>query len=231
MIVVDASEFSEPLRFDIAAAKMAAITSPATPCGRRRTMKAGKISSLVASGGSGLKLVVGEQHQADAEEQRELREHHDAAEHDRLLAVAQVPARQQPLDQQLIGAVAGVRQERAAEQSGPERERHASGPTRTRRAEASPPPRLPRRSRPAARASGAPALRGQQRAADVDHELNQVGPDDRGNAAFEGVDQRQRADDDDRPGPQVRNAGERSEMTADRTSDAAKTRTPSASAA
>src|SRR5215467_28759 len=48
-VVVEASELREPLRFDIAAAKTAAITRPDTPCGRRSTMNVGKIWSLLVS--------------------------------------------------------------------------------------------------------------------------------------------------------------------------------------
>jgi hypothetical protein len=47
--VLDESELSEPLKFDIAAAKIAAITNPEMPCGKRCTIKMGKISSLLAS--------------------------------------------------------------------------------------------------------------------------------------------------------------------------------------
>ena len=72
MTVVDASELSEPLRFDIAAAKIAAMTSPEMPCGSVVTMKRGKISSLVVIARSRHGLVVGVQHDADAEEQDEL---------------------------------------------------------------------------------------------------------------------------------------------------------------
>ena len=48
-------------------------------------------------------------------------------------------------------------------------------------------------------------IRGEERAADVDHELDQVGPDDGGDAPFEGVGQREDTDQADRPEPQVRN--------------------------
>ncbi len=64
--VVEASELSDALRFDIAAAKIAAITSPEIPCGRLRTMKAGKISSLVDDRRQRVEAVEGVQHQADA---------------------------------------------------------------------------------------------------------------------------------------------------------------------
>ena len=47
--VVDARELSEPLKFDMAAAKIAAITSAEMPCGKRVTINVGKISSLLAS--------------------------------------------------------------------------------------------------------------------------------------------------------------------------------------
>src|SRR5437899_11916584 len=44
----------------------------------------------------------------------------------------------------------------------------------------------------------------QQRSADVNDQLDQVGPDNRGDAAFESVDQRQHANDYDRPKPKMR---------------------------
>ena len=45
MIEVEESEFSAALKFDIAAARMAAINNPEIPCGIWLTMKVGKILS------------------------------------------------------------------------------------------------------------------------------------------------------------------------------------------
>ena len=41
MIALDDSEFSAALRFDMAAARIAAISSPEMPCGMRVTMNVG----------------------------------------------------------------------------------------------------------------------------------------------------------------------------------------------
>jgi hypothetical protein len=123
------------------------------------------------------------------------------------LAVAQIAAGQQALDEELIGAVAGAGEERPADQSRPERERHRD--VRGEREHL----QLP--GVPPCRDDGAPPaghevddlVGRQQRSADVDHELDQIRPDDRRDPAFERVDERQHADDGDRPEPQVRETG------------------------
>ena len=46
----------------------------------------------------------------------------------------------------------------------------------------------------------------QQRAADVDHQLDQVSPNHRGDAAFERINQSKHAHDYDRPQPEIRQA-------------------------
>ena len=71
------------------------------------------------------RLIVREQHRADQQKQRELKQHDEATKDDRLLTVTLITASEQSLHQQLIGAVRSHRQKSSAQQSGPKCKRNS----------------------------------------------------------------------------------------------------------
>ena len=103
MTVVAAIELSDG---DSAAATIAATMKPAAPWVSAVTMKAGSSSSLRAERARQRHvLVVGEQHDADEQKQHELREDEDAAQDQPARRLAGRSRGQQPLHEELIGAV------------------------------------------------------------------------------------------------------------------------------
>ena len=149
----------------------------------------------------GMHSVIRVQHDSNPEEQRKLRQDDHAAEYEREPAVAQVPARQQALDEQLVGTMRCHRQERAADEAGPERERQARIPRPRHDLQLAGARRVRDDRRPAARDEVNKHVAGQERSADVDHELHEVGPDHGGDPAFERVDEGEHTDEHDRPEP------------------------------
>ena len=79
-MLLELSELTAALRFDIAAARMAATISPATPCGISVTMNAGKTRSGFA-GRNAIGHITVEivEPGADGEKERELNQNNDAA--------------------------------------------------------------------------------------------------------------------------------------------------------
>ena len=191
-MVVAAIAFSDG---ESAAATIAATMKPIAPCGSAVTMKRGRISSLRPSGPRQRHvLVIREQHHADQQEQRELREHDEAAQDQPGCAARLRSRRQQPLHEVLIGAVRGQGQRDAADEAGPEACRPSSDPNdKSKTRELAGRHRRAARPRPSRRepARAAPA-KTTQRARHVDEHLDDVGPDDRGHAAAHRVDRSSR---------------------------------------
>src|SRR5262245_21642760 len=74
-------------------------------------------------------FVVRVKHHANEQEQRKLKQHYEATQNDRLLAVFLILAREQSLHEKLVCAVRSHRQEGAAKYSGPKCERQSKVPT------------------------------------------------------------------------------------------------------
>src|SRR6266566_3852416 len=74
------------------------------------------------------RLVVSEKHDSDQQKQRELKQNDEAAEDERLLAVALIAACEQPLHEQLIRTMRSHGQASSAEHACPESERHTEVP-------------------------------------------------------------------------------------------------------
>ncbi len=143
-------------------------------------------------------LVVGEQHDADHEKQRELQEDDEAAEHEARRRFFRRASREEALDEELVGAVRRQRQRDSAEQSGPEGVDRARVEREIEDAEV-----LGADARdfiPTAGDQAQQAEEDQQRAADVDEHLHDVGPDDGRRAAADGVDDHRDAEHEHRPG-------------------------------
>ena len=143
------------------------------------------------------RLVVNIKHHANRQKQSELKKNHKAAEDECLLAFTFVPACQQTLHQQLVRAVRSHRQKCSAQKSRPESKRHSKIKFERGQLKFAGRLRLSCNGIPAAGNQMHEFISSQQRTAYVNHQLNQVGPDDRGDAAFEGINQRQHAYDDD----------------------------------
>src|SRR5262249_39749680 len=106
----------------MAAAKTAAMTRPATPCGRRRTMNAGKSSLVGGRGGRGGRREIRMKNHAEGENQRDRREDDDPADDRRGAAAALTAAGEQPLHERLARAGRRHRKKPPADESRPERE-------------------------------------------------------------------------------------------------------------
>ena len=107
---------------DSAAATIAATIIPAVPPVNVFTTKSGRISSVRCNAPlTGDVLVEREQHDANRQEQRELGEHDDPAEHQPQAGVPGRARGEEPLHQVLVGAVRGQRQGNAPADASPER--------------------------------------------------------------------------------------------------------------
>lgn len=106
---------------DSAAATIAATMKPATPPDRCVTMNVGRILSGTPQRRHGGVLVVGEQQHADRQEEHELGEHDDTAEHESQAGLARRARRQQPLDKILVSTVRRERQGHATDDARPQR--------------------------------------------------------------------------------------------------------------
>ncbi len=143
-----------------------------------------------------------EEHHADDQKQSELNQNHQPAGEQRLAAVAQGFRAEQALHDQLVGAVRGGGEEAAAGDSRPEAVGVAEEDARESEVEIE---NLKlaqgrgdcRHVLPAAGDFLQDHDKAQRRAHDVESHLDHVGPDDRGHAAFEGVEQRHGYDEDD----------------------------------
>src|SRR5438270_2844891 len=87
--------------------------------GRKNFVIAGQLR------GQRIELVINVEHDADRQEERELKEHDKTAEYQSFLTLAFVSAGQQSLHQQLIRAVRSHGQKRSPQQACPESKRHA----------------------------------------------------------------------------------------------------------
>ena len=109
----------------IAAEKMPATRYADTNGGRLFTMNVGRIASEDAKppGPIGRSAVEREEADAEREEQRELQDHENARADERLLRVAQAAAREQPLDDQLVGAMGSHGEDSTTNDAGEQRVR------------------------------------------------------------------------------------------------------------
>ena len=130
-------------------------------------------------------MIETEQHDSDEQEQRELEEYDDAARQQGDFAVALVFCRQETLDDQLIHAVTRRIQKRAADDAAPER----IGQIKIQR-------KIPDRhlgardchhSLPATRNQSQNYEKSHQRAAQINKQLDDIGPNNRSQPAFKSV--------------------------------------------
>ena len=102
-VVAAASELIAPECVLIVAATIAATISPTSPCGMCSTMNVGKIWS--GAGNVRPSIERPEPERRSSRKSDELQEHDEAAADDRALRVLERPRRQQPLHDELVGAV------------------------------------------------------------------------------------------------------------------------------
>jgi hypothetical protein len=138
-----------------------------------------------------------EQADADEQEERELDEDDDAAGEQRQPRFAQVLRGEHALHHQLVGSVRGHGEECAAEHAGPEGVGRGEVEGEVEHVELAGGRGDGVDLRPAAGDVRAERPDGDDGSADVDGHLDDVGPDDGGHSALEGVEQREGGDDGD----------------------------------
>src|SRR6185437_5734573 len=153
-----------------------------------------------AGEGRGRREVVVEDEECGAHQQkeRELYQDEDAAGEQRALRLGFVLGGEQALHHELVGAVAGRGKEGAANQAGPEGVGAGEGGSEVENAQLAGGGRGGVDRAPAAGNQAEQGDEANSGAADVDDHLDDVGPDDGGHAALEGINQGEQSDDGDR---------------------------------
>ena len=189
-MVVEEREFNAALRLDMAAAR-SAISSPVMPRGMLATMKVGKTLVLSrTAGGSNENESV-----APTSRNSVNWNNHGATEEEGLRELALAARDKQALDNELISPVGGGIKEHAANQSGPERVGLKKFEREIEHLQLACAGSNGVNGRPSARHQMQKRDKANNRAADVNCELDDVGPDDGGHAAFKGINERERHDD------------------------------------
>ncbi len=133
----------------------------------------------------------------DEQEKRELREDDHAGAEQSPLRLAQIAGGEQALHHELIGAVGGHGEKGAAEQAGPEGVALGEVQGEVEHAELVGGLRHMGDGSPTAGDVVTEREQSDQRAADIDRHLRDIGPDNRGHAAFKGVKQGEGGDQGD----------------------------------
>src|ERR1019366_708789 len=131
------------------------------------------------------------EHGADAEKERELQEHGDAARQQRQARLCEVPGGEQTLHDELIGAVACRREKCTADDAGPEGIGFPEVEAEIEDTELSCCSRGCVDVMPSARNKVKQGEEADDGPANVNEGLDHVGPDDGGESAFERIDERQ----------------------------------------
>ena len=151
-MTVEESEFSAALRFDIAAAMIAAIKRPLKPCGICVEMNVGKIASDRANAERRRKFgIKHEQHRANQQEEGELNQDRKTAGDQRPPGLGLAARGEQALHDQLIRSMACGGEERTSDHAGPQRVSGGKAPRRIEDAKLA--------SRPGDGANGLPSSR------------------------------------------------------------------------
>ncbi len=183
-------------------------------------------------------VIVDKKENANHQEKRELEEDNEPTREQRKAAFAEIAGGQEPLNKELFGAMAGRGEEAAADHSSPKRILGLEELLREREMEIEELKFVGGVAqgdgmRPAAGDQMQDQEEADQRAADIEKHLDNVGPNHGRHAAFKRVEERQANDNGNGDNFDVGSGKEPSNVlprTTEMTRDTANTRTPSASA-